>query len=73
MEGSQYEAVLRGGGIYSRVADLEQHTRHLINRREDEFGEALLPIIAAAEGVPITAVHKVGRTSLLFEAAAFED
>ena len=42
-----------------RVVDLEQNSRHLTNRREEEFAMALAGIAAEEEGVPIRDVEVV--------------
>ena len=45
--------------LIGRVFDLEQNSRHLTNRREEEFVVALASIAAEEEGVPITDVEVV--------------
>ena len=50
--------------LHERVGTLERHTGHLTNRREDEFGEALVAAAAAEENVPISSVEQVGDGSV---------
>lgn len=45
--------------LMGRVVDLELNSRHLTNRREEEFVRALAGIAAEEEGVPITDVEVV--------------
>ena len=55
-----YECIPKSASTSQQLDALVQHTRHLTDRREEEFGEALVPVIAEAEGVDIAKVTKVG-------------
>jgi len=45
--------------LMGRVVDLEKNSRHLTNRREEEFAMALAGIAAEEEGVPTADVEVV--------------
>ncbi len=54
-----YDFAPKPSTLIGRVGSLEQNARHLTNRREEEFGLALVNIAAVEEGVPSTSVELV--------------
>ena len=59
VDGATYDCVMKSAVLIGRVINLEQHARHLTNRREEEFVTALASIAAEEEGVAITDVEVV--------------
>ena len=59
VDGETYDCVMKRTALIWRVYDLEQNSRHLTYRREEEFVVALAGIAAEEEGVSITDVEVV--------------
>jgi len=65
VEGAEYELMEKHQSVLNRVGEIEVNNRRLVNRRENEFAEALVKAAAQEEGVPVSDVVNVRPSSCL--------
>jgi hypothetical protein len=59
VEGAEYELMEKHQSVLKRVGEIKVNNRRLVNRRENEFAEALMKAAAEEEGVSVSDVVNV--------------